>query len=209
MRARSFLICGTLIAICLMFITSIEAKVDPGIIVGIWLFDGDIADASGKGHNGIADGNIKWVDGKVGKAVDLDGSSFVVVDHANDMNLETFTLMAWVKIPTLPTDWWAIACKDGWPNRNYGIWLASGTGLVHHSWSSGATPDNNAVNAVTPVNPGEWTHIAATYDMKVSSVYINGKLDAQASFTAKPNVTDVQFTVGRTAGGRIVQSGFE
>jgi len=37
--------------------------------------------------------------------------------------------------------------------------------------------------------------------MKVSKLYVNGKLDAQDNFTDKPNVTDVAFTVGRTANG--------
>jgi hypothetical protein len=203
MKTRLFLLCGTLITICLMFTVSIEANVDPGTVVGMWLFDkdGDTADVSGNGHNGSIEGNIKWVDGKFGKAVDLDGNSFVLIEHANDMDLEKFTLMAWVKIATLPADWWTVAAKDGWPNRNYGVWLASGTGLAHHSWTSGDAPNNNAVNAVTPVNPGEWTHLTATYDMQVSKLYINGKLDAQADFTDKPNFTDVQFIVGRTANG--------
>ncbi|MDQ1318479.1 MAG: hypothetical protein QG588_2141 [Candidatus Poribacteria bacterium] len=203
MRIRFFLFYGIMLAICLMVTTSIQAKVDPGIVVGMWLFDkdGDTTDVSGKGHDGKVEGNVKWVDGKFGKAVELDGNSFVLVDHANDMNLEKFTLMAWVKIATAPADWWTIAAKDGWPNRNYGVWLASGTGLAHHSFTSGAAPDNNAINAVTPVTAGSWYHVAATYDMQVSSLYINGKLDAQGNFTVKPNATDVQFIVGRTANG--------
>jgi len=203
MKLGLFFLYGTLVLTCLMFTASIEAKVDPGIAVGMWLFDkdGDVTDVSGKGHNGKTEGGVKWVGGKFGKAVELDGSSFVVIDHADDMNLQTFTLMAWVKIPTAPSDWWTIAAKDGWPNRNYGVWLASGTGLAHHSWTSGTAPNNNAVNAVTPVTAGEWYHVAATYDMKVSNLYINGKLDAKADFSDKPNFTDVQFTVGRTANG--------
>jgi hypothetical protein len=200
---KNLLLSIILVLLCLMLAVSVNAKIDSSTVVGMWTFDkdGDASDVSGKGHNGKLEGKVKWVDGKFGKAIDLDGSSFVVVDHANDMNLQTFSLMAWVKTPTLPTDWWTIACKDGWPNRNYGVYLASGSGLAHHSWTSGATPDNNAVNAVTPVGAKEWYHVAATYDMKVSILYINGKLDAQANFTAKPNVTDVQFTIGKTAGG--------
>jgi len=169
----------------------------------MWLFDqeGQALDTTGKGHDGKAEGNVIWVDGKFGKAVELDGNSAVIVEHKDDMNLEKFTLVAWVKIPTLPTDWWTIAAKDGWPNRNYGVWLASGTGLAHHSWTSGAAPNNNAINAVTPVTPGEWQHVAITYDMTVSKLYINGVLDAQGDFTDTPNFTDVQFIVGRTANG--------
>jgi len=56
-----------------MVTTSIQAKVDPGIVVGLWLFDkdGDTTDVSGNGHDGKVEGNVKWVDGKFGKAVEL------------------------------------------------------------------------------------------------------------------------------------------
>jgi hypothetical protein len=196
------LFCCVLVSVFLLTVSA-KSAVTPEMAVGMWLFDqdGQALDTTGKGHDGKADGNVKWVNGKFGKAIELDGNSAIVIEHKADMNLEKFTLMAWVKIPTAPTDWWTIAAKDGWPNRNYGIWLASGSGLAHHSWTSGAAPNNNAINAVTPVTAGEWFHVTATYDMTVSKLYINGKLDAQGSFTDKPNTTDVQFIVGRTANG--------
>jgi len=199
---KSFLLRLVLGFVCLIFANPVRA-INLSSVVGIWVFDSDkdMSDISGNGHDGVEEGEVKWVDGKFGKAVELDGSNAVIVEHADDMNLESFTLMAWINIPNAPTDWWTVASKDGWPDRNYGIWLASGTGLAHHSWTSGAAPDNNAVNAVTPVIAGEWHHLAATYDLKVSKLYINGKLDVEGNFNAKPNVTDVEFIVGRTANG--------
>lgn len=206
---RRYLLYCILALSCLIFSVSVNAKIDTTMVVGVWTFDkdNDATDISGKEHDGKVEGKVKWVDGKIGKAIELDGTNDVVVEHADDMNLQTFSLMAWVNIPNAPTDWWTIASKDGWPNRNYGIWLASGSGLAHHSWTSGAAPDNNAVNAVTPVEPKKWFHVAATYDMKESKLYINGKLDAQGKFTAKPNVTDVQFIMGRTSNGSYKYSG--
>ena len=199
------LICLRTVALglCLGISASTGARIDPGSVVGLWVFDsdGDMEDISGKGHDGAIEGNVDWVQGKFGLAVEVDGASAVIVEHADDMNLESFSLLAWVNIPTAPTDWWTIAAKDGWPNRNYGIWLASGSGLAHHSFTSGATPDNNAINAVTPVTPGEWYHVAATYDMSSSKLYINGELDAEGAFSVTPNVTDVPFIVGRTDNG--------
>jgi len=199
----------TIICTCLISIASVSARIDTKSIVGLWVFDSDndTRDISGKGHDGNVEGKVKWVNGKIGKAIELDGTNAVIIDHADDMNLQSFTLMAWVNIPNPPTDWWTIAAKDGWPNRNYGIWLASGTALAHHSWTSGAAPNNNAINAVTPVAAKEWYHVAATYDMKESNLYINGKLDAQGKFTDKPNVTDMQFIIGRTANGSYKYSG--
>lgn len=200
---KSFSVCVIMAFLSLVFTALALAKIEPASVVGVWLFDkdGDASDASGKGHNGKADGKVTWEKGKTGLAVKLDGSTAIVVDHKDDLSLQTFTLVAWVNIPTPPTDWWTIVAKDGWPNRNYGVWLSSGGALAHNSFTSGAAPDNNAVNAVTPVKAGEWHHVAATYDMKVSKLYIDGNMDAQGSFTSKPNVTDVDVIMGRTPTG--------
>jgi hypothetical protein len=203
MLKRLICLCAVALGLCLGISALAGAGIDPGSVVGLWVFDsdGDMEDVSGKGHDGAIEGNVEWVDGKFGLAVEVDGSSAVIFEHADDMNLENFSLLAWVNIPTAPTDWWTVAAKDGWPDRNYGIWLASGTGLAHHSFTSGTVPNNNAVNAVTPVVPGEWYHVAATYDMSSSKLYINGKLDAEAPFSDTPNVTDAPFIIGRTDDG--------
>jgi hypothetical protein len=203
MLRRLILLYSVVVILCLGVSELAGARIDPGSVVGLWVFDadGDMEDISGKGHDGAIEGNVEWVAGKFGLAVEVDGASAVIVEHADDMNLESFSLLAWVNIPVAPTDWWTIAAKDGWPDRNYGIWLASGTGLAHHSFTSGTAPDNNAINAVTPVTPGEWYHVAATYDMSSSKLYINGELDAEAAFSVTPNVTDVPFIVGRTDNG--------
>jgi len=149
MLKRLILLYSVVVILCLGVSELAVARIDPGSVVGLWVFDanGDMEDISGKGHDGAIEGNVDWVQGKFGLAVEVDGASAVIVEHADDMNLESFSLLAWVNIPTAPTDWWTIAAKDGWPDRNYGIWLASGTGLAHHSFTSGATPDNNARNS--------------------------------------------------------------
>ncbi len=192
-----------------IFTSLVGAKFAPEDLVGAWLFDqnNDANDMSGNGHNGKADGKVKWVNGKFGMAIELDGTNAIIIEHANDLSLQTYTLLAWVNIPTAPTDWWTVVAKDGWPNRNYGMWLASGTALLHNSFASGGGPDNNYVDAVTPIKIKEWQHIAATYDMKESKVYINGKLDAKKSFSAKPNVTDVPVIIGRTPSNAYKYSG--
>jgi len=184
----------------LPFSMGVAYSFDASSVVAAWVFDKDedASDITGNGHDGEIDGNVDWVAGKFGSAVRLDGSSAVIIDHEDDLSLETFTLVSWVKLENAPTDWWTIIAKDGWPDRNYGIFLANETGLVHSSFASGAAPDNNAVNAVTPVLADDWYHVAATYDMSVSRLYINGVLDIEAPFSATPNITDVPVIIGRT-----------
>ena len=55
---------------------------DPKAMKGLaacWPMDGDPADSSGAGHDGFARGEVAWSEGKVGRAIRLDGGSQLVV----------------------------------------------------------------------------------------------------------------------------------
>ena len=60
---------------------SSDAVLDPETIVGIWKFDegkgNTTKDSSGNGNDGTLMEKPKWVDGKFGKALEFDGTSFV------------------------------------------------------------------------------------------------------------------------------------
>ena len=83
-----------------MFAGISYAKVDPKTCVGMWLFDedeGDIAeDSSEKGNDGTIQ-NSEWIDGKFGKALELDGATSSV-EIALDVDLnkdQTFSMSCW------------------------------------------------------------------------------------------------------------------
>ena len=48
-----------------------------GELVGYWSFDQEdrVKDLSGNGHNGIIHGNPMFVDGKIGEALEFNGSN--------------------------------------------------------------------------------------------------------------------------------------
>jgi len=46
-------------------------------LVGRWRLDGNAADSSGGGHDGEIFGEPKWVDGKIGGAMELDGDDWI------------------------------------------------------------------------------------------------------------------------------------
>ena len=81
---QSVLVCICLIAIGLMLTSQSLAGVTDlkAAATGIWLFDegkGTAAkDAAGKGLDGVIKGNAKWVNGKFGKALELDGKTAYV-----------------------------------------------------------------------------------------------------------------------------------
>jgi hypothetical protein len=71
-----------------------------GSLVGWWLLNGTVADASSGGHVGALQGGAAFAAGLIGQALSLDGvnDSFTVA-NTNDHNFGTgdFTLAAWVR----------------------------------------------------------------------------------------------------------------
>lgn len=92
------------------------ADIDPGSIVGIWLFDegqGERAsDSSGNGYDGTLNGP-SWVAGKSGKALEYDATDdYVEIPHDDGLSLQTYTIAAWVKLKPRPGEWQAIVHKQ-------------------------------------------------------------------------------------------------
>merc|ERR1711964_760842 len=54
-------------------------------------------DAAGKGLDGVIKGNAKWVNGKFGKALELDGKTAYVEIPKHKNPTEAITVLAWVK----------------------------------------------------------------------------------------------------------------
>ena len=102
-KARITMICISLIIIGLLFIVQSDAKIDPKSAAGAWLFDessGKVAkDSSENGYDGELMGNPKWVDGKFGKALDLNGSTdYVEVESQPGLDITgDITVTAWIK----------------------------------------------------------------------------------------------------------------
>lgn len=97
-----------------IFTSMASARIAAEALVGAWLFDNnnDASDSSGNNHNGKADGKVKWVNGKFGMAIELDGNSAIIIGHTDDLSLQSYALLAWVDIPNSPTDWWTVVAKD-------------------------------------------------------------------------------------------------
>ncbi len=109
-----FLLIGVIVTLG-MLAGSNYAEIDPSSIVAFWTFDegsgGTAGDVSGNGHDGTVPGNVKWVDGPFGTALEFDGSpipdaggdalldgSVVEVPYHEDLDLrDVYSLVAWVK----------------------------------------------------------------------------------------------------------------
>ncbi len=154
-------------------------------LVGLWRFDetsGTIAhDASGNGHNGTLVGDPRWGPGKIGGALEFDGTDDVVELGAFDVVGPGITLAAWIKpddfdindgrIITKANEWLA---DDHW-------WMLSTiaeAGETRLRFRLKTTDDQTVPTLIASSGPlvtGEWQHVAATWDGTTMRLYLNGE----------------------------------
>ena len=192
------LVLGITIASIMLIGTVAKAAEDEGMVLYL-SFDegvGNITkDLSGNGNDGSIKGGAKWVQGKDGKALELDGEDdYVQVPYDDIFNItDAITLAAWIK-PSLPFDppWRAII-----NNREFG---AEGSYLLQTSQTNGG-PERVAefalrlpggytyMRAVTLLTSDDLWHIAATYDEESSEmrIYVNGELEEDATPNQAPS----------------------
>jgi len=75
------------------------AIIDPGTVVGAWLFEeGEgktITDSSEGGNDGTIQGVPKWVKGQFGNALEFDGKKdHIIIAHSDTLNLNEMTVAA-------------------------------------------------------------------------------------------------------------------
>jgi len=170
-------------------------------IVGLWLFDDDdpgvAADSSGRGHDGQIRG-AQPVDGKYGGALQFDGADdVVVVPHAEDLTLSSFTIAAWFNCAGPNNQWQGIAGKDTWPVRNYSLYIHRDTQTLGSNFVHDANPDaHKEVIGAKQVMDGQWHHGAVTYDMKSYRIYTDGVMETQRAVTNKPDENSLPVRIG-------------
>ena len=164
------------------FVSTASAAIDPGTVMGLWLFDegkGNVAtDASENGLDGEFEGKPKWVEGKFGEGLELDGTGahVVIPDHENPT--EAITVSIWVKSHT---DTWN---QHGWmvEKRNaYIIHPNQGTNNVSWPICNGGCwnkPGGWRDGEVGPKDITEWHMYTTTFDSKTGEwyIYIDGKV---------------------------------
>ena len=185
-------VCFSLFFVGVLFVSTAAAEIDPGTVVGMWLFDegkGKVAtDASENGLDGEFEGKPKWVEGKFGEGLELDGTEAHVVIPGHDNPTDAITVSIWVKSHT---DTWnqhgfmvekrnayIIHPNQGtknvsWPICNGGCWNKPG------GWRDGE---------VGPKDITEWHMYTTTYDSKTGEwyIYIDGKEESAMDLTKNP-----------------------
>lgn len=195
---RLKLLCVGLMVVSLIFVGISSAKIDFGDCVGMWLFDegnGNKAkDSSGTGNDGTIEGGAKWVNGKFGKGLSLDGSDdYVEIAHDDSLNVGgEHTIALWFKLDKAPAGGMGVVTKDDWAP---GFWWDGGT-IRHHTHDPPA--QLHFIDA--PWSPDtDWHHIAVTWDGKGFGVYLDAKEIGEGVTTAnigRNPLSDKPFLIG-------------
>ena len=170
-------------------------------LVGAWLLDegkGNIlTDSSGNGLDGeIVSGKTKWVQGQFEGGLEFDGNGMAQVPDNDLLDLESFTLAAWVNVPKISGKWQIIASKEnrGPTGRNYGLFGNINTGVVHYSFTTNS--GWKSFDAKTPITDGKWHHVAGTYQAPDFRMYLDGEVDAETAPATDPDNHDNVLFIG-------------
>jgi len=172
--------------------------VDPDLVAW-WSLDeggGDqVVDLSGKGHGGKFVGDVKWVEGKLGGAIQVAGNkSGIEVADTEDLRIAgDMTLTIWVRKTAEVGDWVCILGRGTVEQRNYGIWLEAKTQKWMFQQYGGA---NINVYGQKLVEVGQWVHLAVTTEGDTVRVFFNGVQDGQQQRPGKPWVGPATLGIG-------------
>ena len=200
-----------LAAAAFLFASLSHARMDPKTIVAVWLFDegkdDEAKDSSENGHHGIIKGGAKWVPGKFDGALEFNGvDGFVEVQAADDLNLQTFTVVAWFKISKISAGMLRgfLVAKQGEPfTRTYGFSIEA-DGQILYGFSSDVGTGNYIKSTVTLLD-GQWHNVAMSYDGKVLRGYADGELKAENDFSSVPDLNGDHVTIGKCIKGQFVK----
>ena len=141
-------------------------------VLGYWPFDGSLEDISGQAEDGLPNNPASYVPGAMGQGLVASGNRVLMGDVCPVT--DTLTISAWTW--SNATGGSQTLIRRGGPVKStvpYSIGFEDGGALAFHNGLLG--PAN--LNSVAEPPPGEWYHVALTFDGLTRKVYYNGELD--------------------------------
>jgi len=149
-----------------------------GELVGWWKLDegsGTTAyDSSGNGFDGTLTGDTKWVAGKYGAAVEVDGDGDYVEIPSIGINSDTVTMSAWIKRNGPQSDYTGIFFTRNMPTNDLacGLMILPGGTNIGYTWNDNSSATWSwASGLVIPDN--EWCFVALVVEPTQATVYVN------------------------------------
>ena len=179
-------------------------------LVAWWKLDetsGDkAADSSGNGHAANVKGDARWqpAGGKVGGAIALDGDGdyLEVVDESVFDFTAGVTVAAWIKPTAWDKPWQAIVTKG---EQAWRIQRNNEAGTLEFACTGLSIPNGNDYGSLfgaKAITPGEWHHVAGTYDGKKMSLYVDGTLDTSQEAKGPIGTDDEPVLIGENGAVR-------
>jgi hypothetical protein len=168
-------------------------------LVGYWTLDGDAKDSSGKGNNGTVTGTAVWVPGKIGQALQFNGTAtYVDCGKGASLNLtDAVTITAWIKMDGVGSDRKIAANEDG-TTGGYKMGVFS-SNLVEFEirTSANAATLNRTSAGGTALQQGVWYHVAGVYSKgQYIRTYVYGNLDRELVTTVLLGSSTGSFKLG-------------
>jgi hypothetical protein len=161
--------------------------------------NGNKANDASMGNHGTISGADWDTSGKVGNALDFNGTSdYVDFGYPAELELTgSRTLSAWIKLDDVGTTYNAIIAKYLWGSCLF----TDGTRL--RGWIAGSEGNASSHSYSGAITPGVWQHVAMTFDVngdKKIHLYINGEEidhEIQTAMVGTPASTSAyKFTIG-------------
>jgi len=175
--------------------------------VGLWHFENNATDSSGKGHDGTDMGGVTFAFGRFGKCAVFDGTARFELStgaYVAEFMLTTFTILMWYK-STDTSSRSVLFMQEGITIGSsttcyYGYEMETASGVVRLIIGNGYISWALILAGTTAVNDGSWHLIAATRDTDYARVYVDGKMDAVESNPVTP-VFSGTYRTGSIGGG--------
>jgi hypothetical protein len=147
----------------------------PAGAVGWWKAEGDAQDSIGANHGALRNG-AGFSPSNIGQAFALDGStSFIEIPDTPALRPISLTLEAWVAFDTISGTRVIFAKPVGTGiSDSYALWIQGG-GTLHGGVGDATAPGSNLGSGVALI-PGQWHHVAYTFDdaAKQQALYVDG-----------------------------------
>ncbi|NIP24127.1 MAG: DUF1080 domain-containing protein [Phycisphaerae bacterium] len=171
-------------------------------LIGHWTFDegkGMIArDSSGRNNHGTIMGSAKWTKGRIGGALDFDGTDdFVSIPNEGDFDITgSITVTAWIRVNSFTRSWQAIVTKG---DRAWRLHRANDTNSLGWACSDLSRQEVGDLYGKMAVNDDRWHHVAGVYDGTKTCLFVDGTLDASEKTTRTISVNDYPVLIGENA----------
>jgi len=159
----------------------------------------DVKDLSQYGNDGTLQGDPKWVNGMHGKAFELKAEGdYIEIPDSDSLDIEDeISLLAWIFSDewTGNNQWIDKGNHDAKPN-GYGVGVFRTASTVLFMLGDGGARQDFPAAGIPPEK--KWVHIAAIYDGKAMTVYMDGEVfDSSDRGFAFNGVSELPLNIGR------------